>query len=70
MKGSETMQDTICPRCQRDAKHALLARTALSRKDNETRICNSCSTDEAMRDWRGDDVWPGYPGRVEGGGPL
>ena len=38
-----------CPRCARWA--AVL--DALSRTDNNTMICASCGTDEAMRNWSG-----------------
>lgn len=51
-----------CPRCGRETPTRGLLRQALSRKDNETYVCSSCGTDEAMRDLSASDVWPGYPG--------
>lgn len=41
-------------------------RNALSRKDNKTFICTSCSVDEAMRNLRGEEIWPNYPQSMEG----
>lgn len=41
---------------------------ALSRKDNETYVCQSCGVDEAWINFRGGraaDVWPGFPGPVQ-----
>lgn len=55
-------ETTTCPRCDRPG--LLLGRpslNALSRHDNETRICSSCGTDEAMRDLAGRPVWDGFP---------
>ena len=59
----------MCPRCGRETDiQRLPLRQALSRKDNETYICSSCGTDEAMLDLSAraqgiePDVWPGYPG--------
>ena len=57
-----------CPRCGRnELRTDRPALNALSRKDNETYVCSSCGTDEAMRnvaEGRDADVWPGYPGRL------
>lgn len=51
-----------CPRCDRpDLTIGRPGLWALSRHDNETYICNSCGTDEAMRDLVGRPVWEGYP---------
>lgn len=65
---SDTMTDnyTVCPRCGRNRLNAdHPARNALSRKDNETYVCSSCGTDEALMNMEGGrdaDVWPGFPG--------
>ena len=36
----------VCPRC----KNIISVHTALSRRDNKTRICSNCGTEEAMFD--------------------
>lgn len=61
------MAYSTCPRCGGDSlvvdeQGKATARNALSRKDNETYVCSSCGTDEAMCDFAGVDNWPGYPG--------
>lgn len=55
--------ETKCPRCGRETLHGFSdsALNALSRKDNKTKICSSCGTDEAMRDYAGSDVWLSFP---------
>lgn len=54
---------TTCPRCDRPGLSIeRSALNALSRHDNETYICSSCGTDEAMRDLAGRPVWDGFPG--------
>lgn len=44
-----------CPRCQNQQipndEHAGMFPGALSRTDDETEICSSCGTDEAMEQW-------------------
>lgn len=50
-----------CPRCERRVERLL----AMSRVDNRTSICDRCGSDEAMRDWAGREVWPGFPGPFE-----
>lgn len=39
-------KDFLCPRCGGLSK----VPTALSRRDNKTKICSGCGTDEAMFD--------------------
>lgn len=51
----------ICPRCEGRRMNPHQKRNALSRKDNKTHICSSCSVDEAMRDLYQKDTWPGFP---------
>ena len=61
---SQTTKTNNCPRCGA-RMHPEQVRNALSRKDNKTYVCNSCSTDEAMTNMlegRDADVWPGFPG--------
>lgn len=48
---SKTKAKTNCPRCQGPIPNALhegMYPGALSRVDNETEICSSCGTSEAM----------------------
>lgn len=59
-RGHHFMNTTTCPRCGENRMRADIV-NALSRKDNETYICSSCGTDEAMNDWHGVDVWPSHP---------
>ena len=55
-----------CPRCQNQQipndEHAGMYPGALSRTDDETEICSSCGTDEAMEQWRSaltpKSAWP------------
>lgn len=54
----------MCPRCGTQPLDDNLVRNALSRKDNQTYVCPSCGTDEALvnlRFGRDADVWPNYP---------
>ncbi|RJX22771.1 MAG: hypothetical protein C4575_00555 [Desulforudis sp.] len=39
-----------CPRCGERKLDPEKVRNALSRRDNETYVCNDCGTDEAMYD--------------------
>lgn len=41
-----------CPRCGKRKMHPDEASNALSRKDNETFICNDCGADEAIEEYR------------------
>lgn len=45
-----TDESAICPRCKLPALNPTPVANSLSRKDNETIICNACGTDEAMLD--------------------
>ena len=57
-----------CPRCGATPYHPFNVVNAVSRKDNRTRVCTSCGTDEAMLNFRfgrDADVWPGYPGLLD-----
>jgi hypothetical protein len=64
----------LCPRCQREEFTPLDSYTgppaplppAKSRFDNETEICSTCGSDEAMRQFTGDSLpgpedWPVNP---------
>lgn len=48
IKKSEKEKGFICPRCGK----LFEGKTALCRRDNKTRICDSCGTDEAMFDFQ------------------
>lgn len=50
LKGGEKMIKSICPKCKRNELNPVLARNSLSRKDNETYICNDCGVDEAVEE--------------------
>lgn len=39
-----------CPRCHKKTLHEEAALNSLSRRDNETYICNACGTEEAFID--------------------
>ena len=41
-------QDSDCPRCKQNIEEGM---HALSRRDNKTKICSDCGTDEALSDW-------------------
>lgn len=57
---------TTCPRCGTpfELNPRAQLRSATSRKDNTTVICNPCGTDEAMCDLHGVDIWPNYPNPI------
>ena len=60
MEGTPT-----CPRCGQDTMVSPKVRNALSRMDNATYVCDPCGNDEAMRDYFGTNVWPGFPGPMK-----
>lgn len=41
----------ICPRCGKEISPDDVKRMALSRKDNKTRVCERCGTEEALLVW-------------------
>ena len=49
----QTPRPDICPRCGHPSLNPEKVMNALSRRDNETYICSSCGTSEAVNDWQG-----------------
>jgi len=45
-----TANRTTCPRCKWNLLKSVAARNATSRRDNKTRICAECGTQEAFED--------------------
>jgi predicted RNA-binding Zn-ribbon protein involved in translation (DUF1610 family) len=52
-EGEEEMGEenkNLCPRCKENELHEDMVMNSLSRKDNETYICDDCGTEEAMEE--------------------
>jgi len=65
----ETTKTVLCPRCKREEftpyefyQPGMPKPPAMSRTDNETDVCSTCGTVEALEQWQGilvpQDQWP------------
>ncbi len=48
---TQKLVDLTCPMCSQPRMHPILAMNALCRQDNETYICSSCGTEQALLAW-------------------
>ena len=49
--GNQNHIDLTCPMCNQPRMHHILELNALCRQDNETYICSSCGTKQALQAW-------------------
>ena len=64
LKVADLLMLLVCPRCGGDVPQPVRsALFALSRKDNATRVCSKCGTEEAVLSFGGKDPWPNFPYR-------
>ena len=56
-----SLNRTICPRCKDNLLKSNPAQNSVSRRDNKTRICSSCGTQEAFEDSRLIKPWLDTP---------
>lgn len=49
-RNEEKVEYLTCPRCGEKTLHPEMVRNSLSRKDNETYICDDCGTAEALEE--------------------